>query len=110
MMRNDFQHNIFCVLPPISWESANRCLPCLKNHWYWQKILFNLNCKKAEIDIDRRAGTLSLLIYNPKQLKVPDWFVNRQKDFVTGKITHCVIDILIGAVCSDIARMKKDRV
>ena len=77
----------------------------------------NLICKKAEIDINRRAGTLTneeieklvAIISNPKQFKVPGWFVNRQKDIVTGKTTQVVVNGLIGKVREDIERLKKIR-
>ena len=82
------------------------------------KRFANLICKKAEVDINRRAGTLSneeieklvAIINNPRQFKVPDWFLNRQKDIVNGKTTQLVINGLIGAVRGDIERMKKIRV
>jgi small subunit ribosomal protein S18e len=82
------------------------------------KRFANLLCKKSEIELDRRAGTLTneeieklvAIINNPKQFKVPDWFVNRQRDFVTGKTTQQVINVLIAAVRGDIERMKKIRV
>ncbi len=81
------------------------------------KRFSNLICKKAEIDVERRAGTLSneeieklvAIINNPKQFKVPDWFVNRQRDTTTGKTTQCVINVLIAAVRGDIERLKKMR-
>jgi small subunit ribosomal protein S18e len=76
-----------------------------------------LICKKAEIDINRRAGTLTneeierlvAIISNPKQFKVPDWFVNRQKDITTGKTTQLVVNHLIGRVREDLERLKKIR-
>lgn len=81
------------------------------------KRFSNLICKKAEIDVNRRAGTMSneeieklvAIIMNPKQFKVPNWFVNRQKDFSTGKSSHQTINNLITAVRSDIEKMKKIR-
>jgi ribosomal protein S13 len=81
------------------------------------KRFSNLICKKAEIDVNRRAGTLTneeieklvAIISNPKQFKVPSWFVNRQKDIVTGKTTQVVVNHLIGKVREDIERLKKIR-
>ncbi len=82
------------------------------------KRFSNLICKKAEVDVNRRAGTLTneeieklvAIINNPKQYKIPEWFVNRQRDFNDGKTTQCVMNVLIGAVRGDIERMKKIRV
>ena len=77
----------------------------------------NLICKKAEVDVNRRAGTLSneeiellcSIIANNKQYKVPNWFVNRQKDRVTGKTSQVVVNGLIGKVREDLERLKKVR-
>jgi len=46
-----------------------------------------LACKKADIDMSKRAGELSneelerivTIIQNPRTYKIPDWFLNRQK-------------------------------
>ena len=49
--------------------------------------------KKADIDLTKRAGELSeeeiekivTIMQNPRQYKIPDWFLNRQKDIKDGK-------------------------
>ncbi|KAG0247139.1 ribosomal 40S subunit protein S18B, partial [Mortierella polycephala] len=49
----------------------------------------NLVCKKADIDLKKRAGELTneelerlvTIMQNPTQYKVPQWFLNRQKNF-----------------------------
>ena len=81
------------------------------------KRFSNLLCKKAEVDGDSRAGTLTneeieklvAIINNPKQFKVPAWFVNRQRDAIDGKTSQCVVNILIGKVRADIERYKRVR-
>jgi ribosomal protein S13 len=81
------------------------------------KRFSNIICKKAEVDVDRRAGSLSneeieklvAIINNPKQFKVPAWLLNRQKDVITGKTNQVVINNLIGAVRGDVERLKKIR-
>merc|ERR1712025_984202 len=48
----------------------------------------NLVLKKADIDLSKRAGELSeedvekiiTIMQNPRQYKIPNWFLNRQKD------------------------------
>ena len=53
----------------------------------------NVVCKKAAVDAHKRAGELTAdeveklvaIIQNPKQFKIPTWFLNRQKDYKTGK-------------------------
>jgi small subunit ribosomal protein S18e len=47
--------------------------------------LANVACKKAEVDLAKRAGELSaseleslmVVVSNPRQFRVPDWFLNR---------------------------------
>merc|ERR1712243_295903 len=51
--------------------------------------------KKADIDMSKRAGELTdeevervvTIISNPRQYKITDWFLNRQKDIKDGKTT-----------------------
>merc|ERR1712018_1006615 len=53
----------------------------------------NIVLKKADIDLSKRAGELSeeevekiiTIMSNPRQYKIPDWFLNRQKDIKDGK-------------------------
>ena len=49
---------------------------------------------QADIDLSKRAGELSeeevdkivTIMQNPRQYKIPDWFLNRQKDIKDGKL------------------------
>ena len=55
-----------------------------------------LICKKADIDLNKRAGELTndevdriiTIVQNPRQFKIPDWFLNRQKDNKDGKYSQ----------------------
>ena len=77
----------------------------------------DLICKKAEIDVNKRAGELSAdeieklvaIIQNPRQFKVPLWFLNRQKDFKTGKYSQVFAQNFDAKLRDDIERMKKIR-
>ena len=48
---------------------------------------------QADIDLHKRAGELSeeevekiiTIMQNPRQYKIPNWFLNRQKDIKDGK-------------------------
>ena len=59
-----------------------------------------LICKKADIDLNKRAGELSndevdriiTIVQNPRQFKIPDWFLNRQKDNKDGKYSQVRLD------------------
>merc|ERR1712068_13097 len=56
----------------------------------------NVVCKKADVDLTKRAGELNpdelerivTIMQNPGQFKIPNWFVNRHKDIVDGKYGH----------------------
>ena len=56
----------------------------------------NIVLKKADIDATKRAGELSeeevdriiTIMQNPRQYKIPDWFLNRQKDIKDGKFSQ----------------------
>ncbi|KAG0039791.1 ribosomal 40S subunit protein S18B [Podila clonocystis] len=66
----------------------------------------NLVCKKADIDLKKRAGELTneelerlvTIMQNPTQYKVPQWFLNRQKNFVDGKYTQLLANGLVVGV------------
>ena len=77
----------------------------------------DLICKKAEINVNKRAGELTAdeieklvaVIQNPRQFKVPLWFLNRQKDFKTGKYSQVFAQNFDAKLRDDIERMKKIR-
>ena len=56
----------------------------------------NLVLKKADIDMNKRAGEMTeeeverviTIMQNPRQYKIPDWFLNRQKDIKDGKYSQ----------------------
>ncbi|RRR12553.1 30S ribosomal protein S13, partial [Enterobacter hormaechei] len=56
----------------------------------------NVVCKKAEVDMKKRAGECSAeelermmtIVANPRNYKIPEWFLNRQKDHKTGRYNH----------------------
>merc|ERR1712180_25750 len=75
----------------------------------------NLILKKADIDLRKRAGDLSeeeiekviTIMENPRQYKIPDWFLNRQKDVVDGKYSQVLSNGLETKLREDLERMKK---
>ncbi|TPX34011.1 hypothetical protein SmJEL517_g03268 [Synchytrium microbalum] len=77
----------------------------------------NLVCKKADVDLTKRAGELSpeelerivTIIQNPRQYKIPDWFLNRQKDIKDGKFTHLLAQGVDAKLREDLERLKKIR-
>merc|ERR1712071_201180 len=73
--------------------------------------------KKAEIDRCKRAGQLSeaemeqiqTVMANPKNFKIPVWFLNRQRDWKDGKDGQMTSNNLDNKLREDIDRMKKIR-
>ncbi|KAI8495949.1 ribosomal protein S18, S13 [Branchiostoma belcheri] len=77
----------------------------------------NIVCKKADIDLSKRAGELSdeeverliTIMQNPRQYKIPDWFLNRQKDVKDGKYSQVMANSLDNKLREDLERLKKIR-
>ncbi|KAK9318194.1 40S ribosomal protein S18 [Lipomyces starkeyi] len=77
----------------------------------------NLVCKKADVDLTKRAGELTVeelerivtIIQNPTQYKIPAWFLNRQRDFVDGKDSQVLANQLDSKLRDDLERLKKIR-
>jgi len=77
----------------------------------------NLIAKKAEIDLNKRAGelteeemeTIKTIIANPLQFNIPQWFLNNQKDHKDGKYTQVVSNNLDTKLRDNLGRMKKVR-
>merc|ERR1712198_452013 len=75
----------------------------------------NVCCRKADIDLTKRAGELTeeevekvvTIISNPRQYKIPDWFLNRQKDERDGKYTQVMSNSLETKLREDLERLKK---
>ena len=63
----------------------------------------NICLKKADIDMNKRAGELSdeeverliTIMQNPRQYKIPDYFLNRKKDIKDGKYSQVSMECLI---------------
>eukprot|EP00005_Dracoamoeba_jomungandri_P003429 CAMPEP_0174260770 /NCGR_PEP_ID=MMETSP0439-20130205/10482_1 /TAXON_ID=0 /ORGANISM="Stereomyxa ramosa, Strain Chinc5" /LENGTH=154 /DNA_ID=CAMNT_0015345091 /DNA_START=26 /DNA_END=490 /DNA_ORIENTATION=+ len=77
----------------------------------------NIVCKKADIDLTKRAGELSeeeinkliTIIEHPEQFKIPQWFLNRQKDARDGRYSQVYSNLLDAKFREDIQFMKKIR-
>mmetsp|Transcript_36054 Transcript_36054/g.88114 ORF Transcript_36054/g.88114 Transcript_36054/m.88114 type:complete len:155 (-) Transcript_36054:66-530(-) len=77
----------------------------------------NIVCKKANVDLNKRAGELTneeidrivTIVNNPRQFKIPDWFLNRQKDFKDGKYTQLLSNNLDFKLREDLDRLRKIR-
>ncbi|KJH51045.1 ribosomal protein S13p/S18e [Dictyocaulus viviparus] len=74
-------------------------------------------CRKADIDVSKRAGELSeddfekivTIMQNPSQYKIPNWFLNRQKDIKDGKYSQLLSTGVDNKLREDLERLKKIR-
>ncbi|ORZ02214.1 ribosomal protein S13/S18-domain-containing protein [Syncephalastrum racemosum] len=77
----------------------------------------NIACKKADVDLNKRAGECTnedlerivTILQNPQQYKIPNWFLNRQKDIVDGKYFQAISNQLDTKLREDLERLKKIR-
>lgn len=77
----------------------------------------NVVCKKADVDMSKRAGELTeeevdrliTIMQNPRQYKIPDWFLNRQKDIKDGRYSQVLANQLDHKLREDLERLKKIR-
>ena len=77
----------------------------------------NVLCKKAEVDLNKRAGQCTpeeierivAVLQNPRQLKIPDWMLNRNKDLKTGKTTQVYSQSLQNSLREDLENLKRMR-
>jgi ribosomal protein S13 len=78
----------------------------------------NIICKKAEVDMSKRAGELSAdeieklvaILTDPKRFNVPEWLLNRRKDKFDGKSSQCVSNQIATKLRDDLEHLKKVRV
>ena len=76
-----------------------------------------LCCRKADIDVNKRAGELTeddfekitTIMQNPSQYKIPNWFLNRQKDYKDGKYSQLLSTAVDNKLREDLERLKKIR-
>ncbi|KAL8227421.1 hypothetical protein R6Q59_000094 [Mikania micrantha] len=67
--------------------------------------------------MNKRAGELSsaeidnlmTIVANPRQFKIPDWFLNRKKDYKDGKYSQVTSNALDMKLRDDLERLKKIR-
>lgn len=50
-----------------------------------------------------------VIVANPCQFKIPDWFLNRKKDYEDGKYSQVVSNALDMKLRDDLERLKKIR-
>merc|ERR1712107_830790 len=77
----------------------------------------NIVLKKADIPLSKRAGELTeedtekliTIMQNPRQYKIPDWFLNRQRDIKDGKTNQVMANVSDNKLREGLERLKKIR-
>ncbi|KAI9205783.1 ribosomal protein S13/S18-domain-containing protein [Polychytrium aggregatum] len=113
--KNQFQHILRLLNTNI--EGRRKIMYALTHIRGVGRRYSNIVCKKADVDLTKRAGELSneelerivTIMQNPLQYKIPEWFLNRQKDVKDGKYTQVVANVLDNKIREDLERLKKIR-
>ncbi|KZV14524.1 putative receptor-like protein kinase [Dorcoceras hygrometricum] len=77
----------------------------------------SIGCSFTFSILTGRAGELSaaeidnlmVIVANPRQFKIPDWFLNRKKDYKDGKFSQVTSNALDMKLRDDLERLKKIR-
>ena len=112
---NDFQHILRILNTNI--DGRQKVMFAITSIKGVGRRFANVICKKAEIDMKKRAGELKpdeverlvAIIQNPMQFKIPTWFLNRQKDWKTGKFSQVFANQLEAKLRDDLERLKRMR-
>merc|ERR1719165_6296 len=67
-----------------------------------------MNKRAGEMTTDE-INKIVAVMSNPLQFKIPDWFLNRQRDIKDGKTTQVMANILDNKLREDLERLKKIR-
>jgi len=96
----------------------NRALTAIKGigHRYAQ-VVAKVFEKNTGIKYNTKLGLISEeqdkiledIIFNPNKYAIPEWLLNRRKEFYSGKSTHKVMSELDLSTRNDIKRMQKIR-
>ena len=77
--------------------------------WFVVEILIDLLVIRAGELTAQELDNLMTIVANPRQFKIPDWFLNRQKDYKDGKYSQVVSNALDMKLRDDLERLKKIR-
>jgi hypothetical protein len=63
-------------------------------------------CKAGELSAEEIKGVM-MVLQNPRQFKVPDWFLNRKKDYIGSRLSQIVSNQLDSKLRDGHERLKK---
>ena len=67
-----------------------------------------LCCRAGELSA-KELEELMVIVSNPRTFKIPDWFLNRQKDHKDGRFSQLTSSALDTKLREDLERLKKIR-
>ena len=128
LQKSNITKNSFHCTPRVKlgspWECCHHFIVCsiilqFDHHFFLLCILFSgfLQLFKLTLWTTCRAGELSaaelenlmVIVANPRQFKIPDWFLNRKKDYKDGRYSQVVSNALDMKLRDDLERLKKIR-
>ena len=65
-------------------------------------------CRAGELSAEE-MDRLMAVVHNLRQFKVPDWFLNRKKDYKDGRFSQVVSNAVDMKLRDDLERLKKIR-
>lgn len=65
-------------------------------------------CRAGELSA-AELDNLMVIVANPRQFRIPDWFLNRKKDYKDGRYSQVVSNALDMKLRDDLERLKKIR-
>jgi ribosomal protein S13 len=68
----------------------------------------SLTRSAGELNSDELERIVTIM-QNPAQFKIPEWFLNRQRDITTGKSGHLLSNVIDQQMRADLERLKKIR-
>jgi small subunit ribosomal protein S18e len=115
MQDDEFQHILRVLNTNI--EGRHKVMFALTSIKGVGRRFSNLVLKKADVDLNKRAGQLTneeidrvvTIIQSPRQFKIPDYFLNRQKDHKDGKYSQLISNVLDFKMREDLDRLRKIR-
>lgn len=81
---------------------------CFLFVWLCWILVYVVLSRAGEISA-AELDQLMVVVANPRQFKIPDWFLNRQKDYKDGRYSQVVSNALDMKLRDDLERLKKIR-
>lgn len=115
MQGEEFQHILRVLNTNI--DGREKVMFALTNIKGVGRRFSNLVLKKADVDLTKRAGSVTneeidrivTIIQTPRAFKIPDYFLNRQKDFKDGAYSQLIANQLDYKFREDCDRLRKMR-